>query len=313
MNKFLGIDTSNYTTSAAVFDLSNMSIKQAKLLLPVEKGEHGIRQSDAVFHHIKQLPMILSELIAETFILNGVGVSIKPRLVKNSYMPCFLVGEGTADSICTVLGLEADKTSHQMGHILAALYSCNKLDLLKSTSPFIAFHVSGGTTDVLYCLPNEENVLDINEIGGSSDLKAGQVIDRVGVRLGLDFPCGRELENLSKLSIKDYKIKSSIKELYCSLSGIENQCNNMILRNELREDIANFCLTSVLNAIYLLTKAVFEKYDDIPIIYAGGVMSNKTFQKKLSLEFNSYFAKPELSSDNAVGVAIYSAIRKGYI
>ncbi|MDE6596709.1 MAG: peptidase M22, partial [Oscillospiraceae bacterium] len=60
--KILGIDTSNYTTSAALYDTVSGEIKQEKLLLPVKSGELGLRQSDAVFHHTKQLPIVIGKL-----------------------------------------------------------------------------------------------------------------------------------------------------------------------------------------------------------------------------------------------------------
>lgn len=311
MSLILGIDTSNYTTSAALLDTYSMQVKQVKKFLPVKKGERGIRQSDAVFHHVKQLPQILSELMDNGENPDNIGVSVKPRLEEGSYMPCFLVGESIADSISASCGIPVDKTSHQIGHILAALFSCGRLDLLKSDKPFAAFHVSGGTTDLLLCMPDKDNVLNITHIGGSKDLKAGQAIDRLGVRLGLDFPCGKELEKLAEKSKQTYKIKTTVNGLWCSLSGIENKCNLMLEKNEPYEDIALFCLMSVLSAIRKITDNLLEEYGSIPVIYAGGVMSNKIIKQEL--ELYGSFADPEFSRDNAVGTAVYSAIKKGLI
>lgn len=311
MSLILGIDTSNYTTSAVLLDTYSMQVKQVKKFLPVKKGERGIRQSDAVFHHVKQLPQILSELMDNGENPDNIGVSVKPRLEEGSYMPCFLVGESIADSISASCGIPVDKTSHQIGHILAALFSCGRLDLLKSDKPFAAFHVSGGTTDLLFCMPDKDNVLNITHIGGSKDLKAGQAIDRLGVRLGLDFPCGKELEKLAEKSKQTYKIKTTVDGLWCSLSGIENKCNFMLEKNEPYEDIALFCLMSVLSAIRKITDNLLEEYGSIPVIYAGGVMSNKIIKQEL--ELYGSFADPEFSRDNAVGTALYSAIKKGLI
>ncbi len=312
MPEFLGIDTSNYTTSAAILSTDDMTVRQAKKLLPVKSGEKGIRQSDAVFHHTVALPGMIAS-VANGAIPDGIGVSVRPRSAEGSYMPCFLVGESAADSIGSVCGIVPDKTSHQVGHILAALYSCGELALLKGSKPFIAFHVSGGTTDMLLCSPDKADVLRIEELGHSLDLKAGQAIDRAGVMLGLDFPCGPELEKIALLSDREFKIRPVMRGKDCSLSGIENKCKKMLEKGEPKEDIARFCIDSVLSAIRAMTSEAVREYGDLPLIYAGGVMSNSYIADKLSEEFGGKFAESKYSSDNAAGVAIFSAVRRGYI
>jgi len=308
----LGIDTSNYTTSAAVLDTVTMTVIQSKKLLPVKSGEKGIRQSDAVFHHTKQLPEMISA-VCKDITISGIGVSVRPRLVEGSYMPCFLVGESAADMIGSVSGIVPDKTSHQIGHILAALYSSQNLDLLRSEAPFLAFHVSGGTTDMLVCTPDKSSLLNVKEVGHSLDLKAGQAVDRAGVMLGLDFPCGAELEKLALKSTKDFRIRPVIKGMDCSLSGIENKCRSMLENGEPKENIARFCLLSVYEAVKAMTKAAFDYFGKMPVVYAGGVMSDRFIAEKLKEDYDGSFAEPAFSCDNAVGVAVYSAIKKGLI
>lgn len=313
MAKILGIDTSNYTTSAAILDTGDMSVRQSKKLLPVRKGEKGIRQSEAVFHHVKQLPEVIEGLMqARRLVPEYIGVSVKPRLEEGSYMPCFLAGEGFADSLGSVLGIAPDKTSHQVGHILAAIYSSGRFDLIKEKKTFAAFHVSGGTTDLLLCEPSEDNILDIKRIGGSNDLKAGQAIDRCGVMLGASFPCGKELERLAEGADKTFKIKPSVKGLECSFSGLENKCREMLANGNTKESIAKFCLMYVYESIKALTDRLYETYGDKTIIYAGGVMSNKLIRNKLE-EKERVFCEPEFSRDNACGVAVYSALKRGLI
>ncbi|MBR6336643.1 MAG: peptidase M22 [Ruminococcus sp.] len=313
MAKVLGIDTSNYTTSATLLDTDDMSVKQSKILLPVKQGEKGVRQSEAVFHHTKQLPLIMERLMAQgRFVPDHIGVSVKPRLEEGSYMPCFLVGEGFADSLGAVVGVTPDKTSHQIGHILAAIYSSQRFDLIWDKKPFAAFHVSGGTTDLLYCEPDDESILKINRIGGSDDLKAGQAIDRCGVMLGLSFPCGQELERLAVKSDKSYKIKPSVKGLGCSLSGLENKCKDMLSKGCAKEDIAGFCIDYVLESIKSLTEAFYKEYGEKTVIYAGGVMSNSMIRSSLE-SAERVFCEGEFSRDNACGVAVYSAIKRGLI
>lgn len=306
--KILGIDTSNYTTSAALYDTVSMEIMQEKLLLPVKKGELGLRQSDAVFHHTKQLPTVIGKLFEDVWETpDAIGVSVRPRNMDGSYMPCFLCGEGLAETISAINCVPLYKTSHQIGHILAALYSAKKLGLVNER--FIAFHVSGGTTDCLLVEPDDKNILNITEIGTSLDLKAGQAVDRVGVMLGLQFPCGRQLEKLAEKSVKSFTIKPVLKDGSCCLSGVENKCRKMLSDGELPEDTAMFCLQYIYSSIRGMTLVALEKYGSLPVIFAGGVMSNKIIRKRLESEFGAYFAEPEFSCDNGAGTAIFAALK----
>lgn len=306
--KILGIDTSNYTTSAALYDTESGAILQAKQLLPVKKGELGLRQSDAVFHHTKQLPEMIKQLFeGNSAKPDAVGVSVRPRNIDGSYMPCFLCGEGLAESLSAVNDIPVYKTSHQIGHILAALYSAERLDFVDRS--FIAFHVSGGTTDCLLVEPDSENVVRITELGTSLDLKAGQAVDRVGLMLGLDFPCGRQLEALAEKSTAKYKIKPVLKGGSCSLSGVENKCRKMLDEGEAPENTAMFCLQYIYSAVRGMALAALENRGDMPVVFAGGVMSNKIIRRQLESEFEAYFAAPEFSCDNAAGTAVYAALK----
>ena len=190
---FLGIDTSNYTTSAALF--ADGRVIQSKRLLPVKEGQIGLRQSDAVFHHVQQLPTMLDVLWKEQAALGGVGVSVRPRDQEGSYMPCFTVGYGAAKMIAGALSVPVYTFSHQAGHIMAALYSSDQIALCKKK--FLAFHVSGGTTEALLVTPDKEHVFHCELVAASLDLKAGQAVDRVGHMLGLPFPAGPALEKLA--------------------------------------------------------------------------------------------------------------------
>lgn len=312
MNRVLGIDTSNYTCSAALFDADTCRIFQAKQLLPVKSGEKGIRQSDAVFHHTQLLPEMIDKLGC-TNELCAVGVSDRPSCREGSYMPCFTVGLGAARIISAVSGIPYYNTTHQTGHILAALYSADKLDLIREKKSFIAFHVSGGTTDVLLCSHDDDALINVKRVGGSNDLKAGQAIDRCGVMLGLDFPCGAELEKLAAKCNDTINVKPSISKNECSFSGIENRCRKLMQDGAEREYIAAYCIKSVSAALVALTKIALSECGQLPLIYAGGVMSDKIIADSLSERFDAYFAKPEFSCDNASGVALFAAFKKGMI
>lgn len=309
MNNFLGIDTSNYTTSTAFFDAQAGTIVQKKKLLPVKEGQLGLRQSDAVFHHTVQLPEMMEQLFDEVKIApEAVGVSVSPRDMAGSYMPCFLAGASVARSLSASMNIKLHQFSHQSGHIMAALYSSNTLELRHNK--FIAFHLSGGTTEAVLVTPDEDLILDKKLIASSLDLKAGQAIDRVGVMLGLKFPAGKELEQLAMSATKTYRIRPSMKGTDCSLSGIENQCKKLLEQGESRENIAFYCLTSVLAALDGMTSALLQEYGNLPLVYAGGVMSNKYIRRNIEEKYNAYFAQPEFSCDNAAGIALLAAARE---
>ncbi len=302
MSGYLGLDTSNYTTSAAYLAVGEDKPVQAKRLLPVKEGDMGLRQSDAVFHHTRQLPEMLEQL-AEP--LSGgvvaVAASDRPQQVEGSYMPCFLVGAGAARQLGAVLGVPTYFFTHQQGHVMAALTGAGCLDLMDK--PFLAFHVSGGTTDALLVEPDDGCIIRCRVVGHSLDLKAGQLIDRVGGVLGLRFPAGPALEQLALQAEGTYKPKATLRGTDCHLSGVENQCRDRLAKGEPAAEIARFCLDSVGAAVEGMTEAILSQYGDLPVVYAGGVMSNTLLKQRFTHRFGGRFAPPMYSADNAAGVA----------
>ncbi len=307
MSYHLGIDTSNYTTSVAVYDDVTNSVISRKKLLPVKAGEKGIRQSDAVFHHTVQIPQLINELVNDfDGVISSVGVSVKPCNEDNSYMPCFLTGVSVAEAVSSFMHIPLYKFSHQDGHIAAALYSADKLNLINEE--FFAFHISGGTSQVLKVTPND-NYFKTEIISDSLDLKAGQAIDRVGVMLWLAFPCGPELEKLalkSNLPLKKEKVFR--RDGMFSLSGVENKCKKMFEDGKTPEDIAFYCINYIRSALDDTVAEIISKYGELPLIFSGGVMSNSIIRNDFMNRYNAYFAEPQYSSDNACGIAILSSI-----
>lgn len=300
--RFLGIDTSNYTTSAALVE-PGMVLENRKKLLPVKPGEKGLRQSDAVFHHVRQLPEVLSpvlEVLTEP--PKAIGVSLYPTTEKDSYMPCFLVGKNIAQLLGKAWNIPVEGFSHQQGHIAAALYSAGKLDLLEN--PFLAFHVSGGTTEALFVKPDMDGMPQVTPAARSLDLKAGQAVDRVGVMLGLSFPCGPELEKLALRWEGKLSYCPVLKGSDCSLSGIENQCRALFDRGEPPEKIARFCLEAIASVLDKMCGRLLDELGSLPVVFSGGVCSNSLLRKRLGEKYGGYFAAPQFSSDNAAGTAI---------
>ena len=169
MSCFLGIDTSNYTTSLALFSPQAGLVGFERQILQVKTGEVGLRQSDAVFQHVQNLPHLFEKLYAnEHTTIDGVGVSVSPRDEIGSYMPCFTVGKSVAQSIGRVMRIPVHFFSHQAGHIAAAAYSASRTDLLHRQ--FIAFHVSGGTTEAVLVTADENKIFNTELLASSLDL-----------------------------------------------------------------------------------------------------------------------------------------------
>jgi len=306
MSVFLGFDTSNYTTSVAVFSEGN--VIQRKRLLPVKEGEKGIRQSDAVFHHTKAYAELLEDVLSKfSGELSAVGASVTPTTQKGSYMPCFLVGENAARAVSSALKVPFYSFSHQQGHIAAALYSAKRTDLLDKR--FLAFHISGGTTDLVLCEPDAEHIIKITPVSCSNDLKAGQAVDRIGIKMGIPFPAGAGLENLAQKSRKQYKNKIKLQDGNCSLSGLENKCLKMLSDGETKEDTSKFLLTYIADTVSAMTEYALQKYGDLPIVFAGGVMSDKIIKDIITSRFEASFAEPEFSCDNAAGIAFLTSLK----
>lgn len=309
MNNVLGLDTSNYTTSAAVCFFDG-TVRHAKKLLPVKSGEKGLRQSDAVFHHVNQLPEVFAQVtknVAQMPI--AVGVSAKPRDEIGSYMPCFNVGASFGKTIAQLLDVPCYEFSHQAGHIAASLYSAGKIELL--SQKFLAFHVSGGTTEALLVAPDANNVIKTQIVAKTLDLNAGQLIDRVGVALGQRFPAGASLEKLAIKCNDNFKIYPTLKGYDCCLSGVENLCAKMKFEQQSDEKIARFCVEYVGITLEQMCEKLLKNLGALPVLFAGGVMSNSIIKKRLETRFDAVFGEPIFSSDNAAGISVLAAIKTG--
>lgn len=304
----LGIDTSNYTTSVALMYSDGELIANIKRPLAVKHGERGLRQSDAVFAHVKNIPSAMEEA---RVILAGrkpyaVGVSERPRNIEGSYMPCFLSGVAAAESIATAANIPLYRYSHQCGHVMAALYSSGRFDLLDGRA-FCAFHVSGGTTEMLK-VEAVERGFKAELIGGTADLNAGQVIDRIGVLMGLPFPAGAHLESLAlENTLKIPSKKPKISDFKVNLSGLENMAAALYKESGDKALTSAFVLDYIGKSLSLLAESYEAFYGKTEFVFAGGVMCNSIIKNMLKKRFNAYFAEPAMSADNAVGIAALTA------
>ncbi len=296
----IGIDTSNYTTSIAFFD--GIGGENCSRLLPVKQGELGLRQSDAVFAHIKSLPELSGRLFShvQRDTVTAVGVSTRPRAVEGSYMPCFMVGYSHAKMLSDLLNVPLVEVSHQQGHVAASLWSAGHLELMEA--PHLAWHLSGGTTELLLVEPAGRNV-KCTKIGGTTDISAGQLIDRTGQLLQLPFPSGKHLDALSREAVgKDvFKVKCSNMEF--SLSGVQNKVQQFHSIHGEPPETAAYALRCVAKAVYLATEQALKAYPGLQVVFSGGVASNSLLREVIA-PLNPIFSQPQFSTDNAMGVAV---------
>lgn len=296
----IGFDTSNYTTSIAYY-APTMAENHSKLL-PVKAGELGLRQSDAVFHHTKSLPELSGRLFSNVDIqsVTAVGVSTRPRAVDGSYMPCFMVGYSHAKLLANALHVPLIECSHQQGHVAASLWGADRLDLMEQ--PHLAWHLSGGTTELLLVEPEGKSV-QCTRIGGTTDISAGQLIDRTGQLLQLPFPAGKHLDALSASAVNSDYFRVKCSDLSFSLSGVQNKITQYFQACADPIETAGYALRCVCYSVYQTTLEAMKKYPNYPVVFSGGVASNTMLRNKL-LDLDAIFAPPQYSTDNAMGVAV---------
>ncbi len=296
----VGIDTSNYTTSIAYFD--GDAGENCSRLLPVKQGELGLRQSDAVFSHMKSLPELSGRLFSHFSgkDIDVVGVSTRPRAVEGSYMPCFLVGYSHARMLAEALKVPLVEVSHQQGHVAAALWSSGHMELMDQ--PHLAWHLSGGTTELLLVEPEGTNVA-CTKIGGTSDISAGQLIDRTGQLLELPFPSGKHLDQLSTEATGKDVFRVKCDHMTFSLSGVQNKVQQFHAAHADKAETAAYALRCVCTAVVAATQQAQKAYPGLPVVFSGGVASNRMLRQAVE-HLEPVFSPPQFSTDNAMGVAV---------
>ena len=296
----IGIDTSNYTTSIAYFD--GLGGENCSKLLPVKQGELGLRQSDAVFAHTKSLPELSGRLFSHVRVdeVSAIGVSSRPRAVEGSYMPCFMVGYSHAKLLSDVLNVPLVEVSHQQGHVAASLWSADRMDLMDE--PHLTWHLSGGTTELLLVEPDGRNV-KCTKIGGTTDISAGQLIDRTGQLLGLPFPAGKHLDSLSNQAVMQDVFRVKCPGMEFSLSGVQNKVQAFHSTHQIPEETAAYALRCVAGAVLQASQNALKAYPGLRLVFSGGVASNSMLRRVL-LPLDPIFSPPQYSTDNAMGVAV---------
>lgn len=222
-------------------------------------------------------------------------------------MPVFTVGYNFAKVMANSLNCKFYETTHQENHIEASLLNSKMIN----RDRFLSVHMSGGTTEILL-LNRKKNSLEYNIeiVGGSKDISFGQFIDRTGVKLGYNFPAGKYIDkNAIDCDIKILKgLKTSVKEGYMNLSGLENQVNKLI-DSEDSKYISKLVLDAVVRNMYKSLTYICDLYNVNEVIFCGGVAASKYLRNNLSTKLRkdkiySHFTNPEYSTDNACGCAI---------
>ena len=304
MGAVLGIDTSCYTTSCALANEKGL-IGQRRRLLSVELGGRGLMQSEGVFQHVGRLPALIEALVGDCGHphIDAVCASARPRPVEGSYMPVFTVGEGFGRSVAAALNVPFFATSHQEGHIRAAMVDTR----LNPDDHFLALHLSGGTTEIVRVAAGK-----IDLIGGSNDLHAGQFVDRVGVRLGLPFPAGPELEKMARRGEAKARLPIWVRGCECSFSGSESAAQRLIDAGDIApDDMAAEVFSCVARAISKTLNNAAKETGETRLLLAGGVASSTLLRellpdrmRRLGADVELNWGRPELSGDNAGGVAL---------
>ena len=307
---FVGVDTSCYTTSVCCVSEEGI-VFERRTMLSVPLGERGLRQSDAVFQHVRNLPALIDALFAAVRRedVAAVAVSAKPTAEETSYLPVFLAGRLAAVSLADALGAPLFETTHQAGHVRAAMFGSENV---VKDGGFLALHLSGGTTDVLRVSQRDGVLGEIERIGGCEDLHAGQFVDRVGVRMGLAFPCGPELERLANAArVRALKLPSIVRGLNCSLSGPESAAQRLLDAGEPREETAFAVYDCLARTIGKLLTNAMEQTGLTTVVLSGGVSGSALLRdlllRRTGREF--LYAQSGLSADNAAGTALLARDR----
>lgn len=300
----LGFDTSNYKTSVAWLRPYDGAYRAEGRFLEVPEGALGLRQNEALFQHVRRLPELARQVFQGESVL-AIGYSDRPRAAEGSYMPCFLAGESAACSAAAAMGVPCHAWSHQQGHLASAAFSCGRFDLLDKE--FLAWHLSGGTTELLHVGPD----LNAEIIGGTEDISAGQLIDRTGVLLGFPFPAGPDVERQALASCSADSFSVKLRGAFFSLSGIENKVKERAGAQN-APDVCRFALLTVCGAVLRATREARRKYN-LPVLVSGGVSANSLLRETMSREEDVFFARDGLGGDNALGAALLSAKKEGLL
>ena len=309
-----GIETSCDETAAAVVAngfhvLSNVVSSQID-----HAAYGGVVPELAARRHVENLPWVVEEAFdaaeVEWSDIDGIGVTRGPGLV-GALLAGWCYGRGAARSrgipFVGVNHLEA----HVHGALMPTLEAGNRVDY-----PLLALIVSGGHT-MLYRLPTEA---EFCLAGTTLDDAAGEAFDKVSTLLGLGYPGGPVIDQLSDagdpMGVNLPRSRLSNPFDY-SFSGIKAAVRREALRQELEPgrpddqrvlDLAASFQCAVLDMLEASTDAALRQFPSRGLVVAGGVAANRGLRARMETlavchEVPLYLSPLELSTDNAAMVA----------
>ena len=174
------------------------------------------------------------------------------------------------------------------------------MDLMNK--PHLAWHLSGGTTELLLVVP-EGKAVKCKKIGGTTDISAGQLIDRTGQLLNLPFPAGKHIDKISYNATMKDLFRAKCNGMEFSLSGVQNKVQEYYKKTNNIEETAAYALRCICYIVKKATENALNTYPGLPVVFSGGVASNSLLRETLK-PLNVIFAQPQYSTDNAMGIAI---------
>ncbi|HKM43565.1 MAG TPA: O-sialoglycoprotein endopeptidase [Limnochordia bacterium] len=314
MRVFLGIDTSSYTTSLCLLGEDGTIKADERMILQVASGARGLRQSEALFQHVQNIPEITSRLSPrlEGHDLAAIGVSVKPRPQDDSYLPVFLPGLALGEALGNLLGIPCHKLTHQETHIWSGVASAGG----PKSEDFLAIHLSGGTTELTSVRrAKTTHELQIESLGRTLDLHAGQFVDRLGVKMGLSFPAGPALEKLAHLTKETVPVATFHRAGMVSFSGPLTALEKNV--GEVSPEVcARTCFAAIARTLVKWIRWAGDTYPSRELLIVGGVAANQIIRDTLCAQlpnWSLYFAAPVYSVDNAYGAAFYSFLASGKV
>jgi N6-L-threonylcarbamoyladenine synthase len=316
----LGIDTSAYTTSLAVVGLDGELLDDERQVLAVPPGQRGLRQAEAVYQHVRSLPLLFTAAFSPPgrYELAAVAVSERPRPYVDSFMPVFMAGAGAAAAAAAAAGLEPWAVSHQEGHLWAGLWSLPPGAAALAADRLLAAHLSGGTTEVLLVEGLQRaGRPQLRLLAATGDISAGQLVDRIGVKLGLQFPAGAALQELAAGGRPErVRLPPAVAGRRLSFSGPEAAALRAIAAGAEPADVAAAVFACLSEALARWLGHLAAETGVEHVLLAGGVAASTLLRRDLAARrelsgLALWFADPAYSGDNAVGLAAWAAAQAG--
>ena len=317
-NLILSFESSCDETSVAVIE-NGCKIRSNIVATQIKSHQRfgGVVPEVASRHHIEVITSCIKDALLEANIsysdLTAVAVTYGPGLVGS-----LLVGITAAKAVALAYHLPLIPVNHMAGHLYAICF------IAPIKFPALALLVSGGHTELVY-LPHE-NEFEI--IGETRDDAAGEAFDKVGRVLGINYPAGKEIDELAHLGKDTFHFPRAMENednFDFSFSGLKSAFINVVHHAEQkgehldRADLAASFEASVVDVLSEKTVRALKTYPVKQFILAGGVAANSALRERLDKELQKFptvqFLKAplKLCGDNAamIGAAGYIAYKHG--